>query len=68
MSESLAAFEFVQTLIEREGIECHYERRGRFVGAFAKAHYPGLHKKAEFLNQSIGLDASVVPLPDISVS
>jgi glycine/D-amino acid oxidase-like deaminating enzyme len=61
MSESLAAFEFVQTLIEREGIECHYERRGRFVGAFSKAHYPGLLKKAEFLNQNIGLDASVIP-------
>ena len=61
MTESLAAFEFVQELIEREGIECHYERRGRFVGAFSKAHYPGLFKKAEFLNQHIGLDASVIP-------
>ena len=36
ISESLAAFEFVQTLIRREGIECHFERRGRFVGAFPK--------------------------------
>ncbi|MFT5510206.1 MAG: glycine/D-amino acid oxidase-like deaminating enzyme [Hyphomicrobiaceae bacterium] len=61
MSESLAAFEFVQTLIEREAIECHYERHGRFVGAFSKAHYPGLVKKAEFLNQHIDLDASVIP-------
>lgn len=60
MSESLTAFEFVQTLIEREGIECHYERRGRFVGAFSKAHFPGLFKKAELLNQQIGLDASVI--------
>ncbi len=61
MTESLAAFEFVQSLIEREGIECHYERRGRFVGAFSKAHFPGLFKKAEFLNEHIGLDASVIP-------
>lgn len=60
MSESLAAYEFVQTLIEREGIECHYERRGRFVGAFSKAHYDGLFKKAEQLNRHIGLDASVI--------
>ncbi len=60
MTESLAAFEFVQTLIEREDIDCHYERHGRFVGAFSKAHYPGLFKKAEFLNQHIGLDASVI--------
>jgi glycine/D-amino acid oxidase-like deaminating enzyme len=60
MSESLAAFEFVQTLTEREGIECHYERRGRFVGAYSKAHYPDLFKKAELLNRQIGLDASVI--------
>lgn len=60
MSESLAAFEFVQTLIEREGIECHYERRGRFVGAFSEAHFPDLFKKAELLNETIGLDASVI--------
>ncbi len=61
MRESLDAFEFVKTLIEREGIECHYERRGRFVGAFSQAHYPGLFKKAEFLNQNLGLDAFVIP-------
>jgi glycine/D-amino acid oxidase-like deaminating enzyme len=56
----LAAFEFVQTLTEREGIECHYERRGRFVGAYSKAHYPNLFKKAELLNRHIGLDGSVI--------
>ena len=60
MSESLAAFEFVQSLIEREGIDCHFEPRGRFVGAFSEAHYPGLIKKAEFLNRQLGLDASVI--------
>ena len=60
MSESLAAYENVQTLLEREGIECHYERRGRFVGAYSKAHYSDLFKKAELLNQQIGLDASVI--------
>ncbi|MGI9480706.1 MAG: NAD(P)/FAD-dependent oxidoreductase [Hyphomicrobiaceae bacterium] len=60
MSESLAAFEFVQTLVERENIACHYERRGRFVGAYSEAHYPGLFKKAELLNETIGLDASVI--------
>ncbi len=60
MSESLAAYEFVETLVEREGIECHYERRGRFVGAYSRAHFPGLIEKAELLNRLIGLDASVV--------
>lgn len=59
-SESLAAYELVKTLIERESIGCHYEERGRFVGAYTKAHFPGLAKKAEQLNQLIGLEASVV--------
>lgn len=60
LAESLAAYEFVQELIEREGIECHYEQRGRFVGAYSKAHYPGLLEKADVLNRQLGLEASVI--------
>jgi glycine/D-amino acid oxidase-like deaminating enzyme len=60
LTESVSAYEFVQTLVERENINCHFERRGRFVGAFSKAHYPGLIKKAELLNRLADLDASVV--------
>jgi len=60
LGESLAAYEFIQTLVERESIECHFERRGRFVGAYSKAHLPDLVKKAEFLNRVLQLDASVI--------
>ncbi|MDA1308275.1 MAG: FAD-dependent oxidoreductase [Proteobacteria bacterium] len=60
LGESLAAYQLVQTLIEREGIECHFERRGRFVGAYSKAHLPGLVEKAAFLNRLLDLDASVI--------
>ena len=60
MSESLAAYEFVQTLVEREGIACHYERRGRFVGAYTRAHYADLVKKAETLNAIADLGASMI--------
>lgn len=58
--ESLAAYEFVGELIERENIDCHFERRGRFLGAFTKAHFPDLVKKAEFLNDTLQMGASVV--------
>jgi glycine/D-amino acid oxidase-like deaminating enzyme len=61
MAESLAAYEFVQEIIEREGIDCHFERRGRFVGAYSEAHYAGLFKKADLLNSQIGVEASVIP-------
>jgi glycine/D-amino acid oxidase-like deaminating enzyme len=60
LAESVSSYEFIQTLIERENIDCHYERRGRFVGAYSKAHFPGLIKKAEQLNRLADLDASVI--------
>jgi glycine/D-amino acid oxidase-like deaminating enzyme len=61
LHESMAAYEFVGELVERENIDCHFERRGRFVGAYAKAHYPDLIKKAEFLNEFLQMDAAAVP-------
>ena len=60
LRESLAAYELIQTLVEREAIDCHYERRGRFIGAYSKGHFPELLKKAEYLNRVLDLDASVV--------
>ncbi|MED6308334.1 MAG: FAD-binding oxidoreductase [Pseudomonadota bacterium] len=61
LSESAAAFEFVRTLIDREGIECHFEKRGRFVGAVTPEHFEGMKKKAGSLNQAIQVDAKIVP-------
>ena len=61
LRESLAAYEFVGELVERENIHCHFERRGRFVGAYSKSHYPELVRKAEFLNDILGLDAATIP-------
>jgi len=60
MSESLAAFEFVGTLVEREGIECHFERRGRFIGAYTREHFEGMKKKVEDLNRVIEIDARLL--------
>ncbi len=60
LAESLAAYELVQALIEREGIQCHFEPRGRFVGAYAPGHLDGLKKKAEMLNRLLDLKARVI--------
>lgn len=60
MHESLAAYEFVHTLVEREGIECHFERRGRFVGAYTPDHFEGMKKKAEDLNRVIQVGARLL--------
>ncbi len=61
LRESMAAYNFVGELVEREKIDCHFEQRGRFVGAYSKAHYPDLVKKAEFLNELLQMDAAAVP-------
>jgi glycine/D-amino acid oxidase-like deaminating enzyme len=61
LAESRAAYDFVTGLIERENIDCHLEKRGRFVGAYTPAHFPRLVKKAEMLNRLIDVDAVVVP-------
>ena len=61
LHESLAAYENVHTLIEREGIECHFERRGRFVGAYTPTHFEDMKKKAEMLNRVIDIDAEIIP-------
>ena len=61
LRESLAAYEFVGELVEREKIDCHFERRGRFVGAYSKAHYQGLVEKAEYLNRLLQMDATAIP-------
>ena len=60
LGESLAAYELVQHLIERENIDCHFEPRGRFVGAFTADHFPGLQKKADMLNRLLQVGARVV--------
>ena len=60
LGESLAAYQLVQSLIEREGIECHFEPRGRFVGAYVPEHLDGLKKKAEMLNRLLDLNARVI--------
>lgn len=64
LRESLAAFELVGELVARENIDCHFERRGRFVGAYSKAHYPNLVEKAEFLNREMQLDAVAVSVEE----
>ena len=50
--EGQAAIEFCKTLIEREGIKCHLEKRGRLQLAWSPAHYEVL---AEEIRQRVAL-------------
>src|SRR5262249_46648689 len=41
----------LEEIIAREGIECFYERKGRFVGAYTPRHYDDLARKLDALNR-----------------
>ncbi len=47
----------LEEIIAREGIECFYERKGRFVGAYTPRHYDDLARKLDALNRDAGSEA-----------
>jgi glycine/D-amino acid oxidase-like deaminating enzyme len=47
----------LEEIIAREGIECCYERKGRFVGAYTPRHYDDLAGKLDALNRDADGDA-----------
>ncbi len=61
MLESLSAFELIEKLVREENIQCHFERRGRFIGANNKRHYEEMKRKADYLNEVIKVGARLIP-------
>src|SRR5262249_6216487 len=51
----------VETVIQREGIECHWRMNGRFSGAYTPRHYAEQETKAGTYNASAGLGTYMVP-------
>ncbi len=64
MFESRQAYELVENLITSESINCHFEQRGRFIGASAPTHFEDLKEKSEYLNRFIQIDARLLPRKD----
>ncbi|MDX1709927.1 MAG: FAD-binding oxidoreductase [Rhodovibrionaceae bacterium] len=60
LKEGVAALEFTSGLIEREGIDCHFQRCGRFRGAHTPALYEAMAREVEQLRRTIALDATLV--------
>ena len=61
MADASESFGFLEDVIRRESIDCRWERRGRFVGAYAARHYGELAARAEVLNRDNGADARLLP-------
>lgn len=55
------SFAHLETVIALEGIECHWQRSGRFVGAFTNRHFARMAALAETLNRYTDAGASVLP-------
>jgi glycine/D-amino acid oxidase-like deaminating enzyme len=61
VDEAEASFESFEALIEREGLQCHYRRTGRFVGAHAPKALDVLKARADMLNRSGRDTAEILP-------
>jgi glycine/D-amino acid oxidase-like deaminating enzyme len=55
------AFSLIERIIDRESIQCFWEKRGRFVGAWTPKHYESLSKRVEALNRAAQSGSFMVP-------
>jgi glycine/D-amino acid oxidase-like deaminating enzyme len=55
------AFALIERLITEEGMACHWDKAGRFVGAWTPAHYAAQAKKIALLNEVAKSDAYMIP-------
>lgn len=61
LSDGSDAFSLIERLILEERIECFWQKRGRFVGAWTPAHFAAQEKRLQNLNQDAQSGASMVP-------
>src|SRR5262245_22701581 len=61
LAESARCLPFLEELLEREAIACHYRRGGRFVGAHCPSAYAALVDRLETMRQLTGAGAWAVP-------
>jgi glycine/D-amino acid oxidase-like deaminating enzyme len=61
LSDAADAFALVDRLIAEERIECFWEKRGRFVGAWTKQHYAQQSRRLALLNDAAQSGAYMVP-------
>src|SRR5271165_840789 len=55
------AFALIDRLIGEEQIQCHWEKPGRFVGAWTPRHFAAQQQRLALLNEAAGSGAYMVP-------
>jgi glycine/D-amino acid oxidase-like deaminating enzyme len=61
LADGADAFGLIERLITEEGIACHWQKTGRFVGAWTPAHFASQAKKIAQLNDAARSEAYMVP-------
>ena len=61
LSDAYDAFALVERLIEEEQIDCFWQKRGRFQGAWTPAHFAYQQSRLDSLNDSAQSGAYMVP-------
>jgi len=61
LSDGADAFSVIERLIVEEGIECFWQKSGRFVGAWTPKHYDYQAGRVEQLNKAARSEAYMVP-------
>ena len=61
LTDSHDGFSLVERLIEEESIDCHWQRNGRFIGAWTPKYYASLQQRVERLNALTSIGARMVP-------
>ncbi|HEX4568931.1 MAG TPA: FAD-dependent oxidoreductase, partial [Dongiaceae bacterium] len=60
-AEAGEAFRSTLEFIEKEGIECHLQRCGRYIAASSEPHYRELADEMEVMNREFGYEFSLLP-------
>lgn len=61
LSDASDAYSLIDRLIERENIECFWQKQGRFVGAWTPKHYATQAAKVAVLNSAAGSGSFMIP-------
>ncbi len=61
LSDAADAFALIERLIAEEAIECAWQKRGRFVGAWTPAHFAAQEQRLARLNDAAQSGAYMVP-------
>ncbi|HVC55255.1 MAG TPA: FAD-binding oxidoreductase [Stellaceae bacterium] len=61
LADAADAFSLIEQLIEDEQINCFWQKRGRFVGAWTPRHYTAQEQRLRHLNDDAQSGARMVP-------